>query len=511
MKVVQISVKGFLLYIAAVIGASVLGISGYTFCLFTDLYRLASVTTIICFLCLPIGSALGMYLLDRWIYEPPRHLIWRILVASLIGVGGFKLITICVTQSQKDILLSPLPSELFLHPVIVAFFSLIGYLFVGLFEKGRSKGQSSENIGNVADEDEDILLTRREKQKMLVIAIIFFGTLTLLTAIGYCIIFLPLSLSQEVEAAGATNFFKQFLVSINNDTDFYKIHTDELPRTAIQKYRPMFSSNYTFSLEKSVKGWYEYYVIYNEKNVFKVGIDASNRSFVVRDFTYNNDAVTTKQTWALQGISNEEATTFFKQILSSINNETNFYKEHSKEPAIQQIKKCRPMISSDYVLVDRSRENTNGFYFYVTFNLKHDFQMYIKYSKNGFTLRSFTYLGEFDKGGMRVADFLRQILSSINEETSFYKKFSEESAIQEIQNKRSSISSSDVLARMSQEGNLDFYFYVVFDEENIFKVHIENAKKGFFAKKSFLLKGFTYIGKNDGRWSFGDEKDIHSR
>lgn len=157
MKIIQITTRMFFLYIVAVIGASALSMFAFIFCLFTTIFHLAATTKIVCFLALPVGSAMGMYLLDKWIYEPPRHFIWRMLAAVLMSVSGFIVIVVSVSQNQKDILLSPLPHELFLHPVIISFFSLIGYMLAGMLESRQARAQSFneedslievKNVGN---------------------------------------------------------------------------------------------------------------------------------------------------------------------------------------------------------------------------------------------------------------------------------------------------------------------------------------------------------------------------
>lgn len=132
----------FRLYIAAIIGAFALSMFGFISCLFTTLFHFADTTKTVCFLALPVGGATGMYLLDKWIYEAPRHFIWRMLAAVLMSVAGFIVIVVSVSQNQKDILLSPLPHELFLHPLIIAFFSLIGYLLAGILEGRQVRAQS---------------------------------------------------------------------------------------------------------------------------------------------------------------------------------------------------------------------------------------------------------------------------------------------------------------------------------------------------------------------------------
>ncbi len=370
------------LYIAAVIGASALAMFGYVFCLFTTIYYFATATTLMCFLAFPVGSALGMYLLDKWCYEPPRHFIWRVLAAVLMGVAGFMLIAVSVSQNQRDILLSPLPQELFLHSVIISFFSLIGYLLAGLLEKRWKR----------PEDDDEVFAAHRKRLR----AVLFFGFLAMLVAIGYCIMFIPLVLSSEIEAAGAEEFFQEFLASIIDDTDFYKNHSSEPAIEQIHTHRSLFNNNYDTYRNICQRGWYEYAIIFNENNRFEVGIEGTNRNFFVSNFTYTG--ITKKRSFSdPKPLKTGEATKFFRRIIASINNETDFYKRHSDESTIQQIQANRSMISSNDILAYRHIEGEwEDFYFYVVFDEKHVFEVHVGGSEKGFLVKSFEYIGKND-------------------------------------------------------------------------------------------------------------------
>jgi len=348
---------------------------------------------------LPIGSALGMYLLDKWIYGPPKNLVLRILISFLIGISGFKLVTIWATQGQKDILLSPLPSELFLHPVIIAFFSLTGYLLAGLFRNKKAEsGSPLDGENNLTEENGEASATLGKKLWRFIIAILFLGILTVLS---FTAIFLLTPPAAEIEAAGVEKFFQQFLTSIINNTDFYKAHSSESAIQNIKNSRSLFSGSYDHYRQKCQQCLYEYSIVFDKKHDFEVKIEGTNRNFVVSDFKYGG--IVKVRSWSDTPMT-EEATNFFKQIISSINNSTDFYKKHSIESAIKEIQTYRSMISNDNVLVYRHWEGEYDYFFYVEFDEKHGFEVHIEAPKNGCLVKSFTYLGERGKWKIRWLD-----------------------------------------------------------------------------------------------------------
>lgn len=237
---------------------------------------------------------------------------------------------------------------------------------------------------------------RMKNYKVLVGVILFFGFTAILVAIGYCIILLPLSLSSEIEAASVEEFYQQFLASIIGDTDFYRTHSMESAIQQIQTHRYLFSGNYDDSRQRCQKGLYEYYIVFDEKHMFEVKIEGTNRNFVVSDFRYCG--TTQKRSFSdPKPRRTEEATKFFRQILVSINNETDFHKKHSDESAIQQIQVHRSMISSKHTLVYRHIEGEwEDFYFYVEFDEKHLFEIHVGSSEKGFLVKSFKYIEKID-------------------------------------------------------------------------------------------------------------------
>jgi hypothetical protein len=161
MGVVKKVIRLFWLYVTAVIGAATLSLGVYILWLLTyGLHRfsLPIAINLSCFLALPFGSVLGMYFMDKWLYESPKYLVQRILTAFLMSVGGFVSIVIAVTQAQRTILLSPPAHALFLYPCIIAFFSLIGYQLTGLLKKGMAQvlldNEVSPAKGDKSDERE---------------------------------------------------------------------------------------------------------------------------------------------------------------------------------------------------------------------------------------------------------------------------------------------------------------------------------------------------------------------
>jgi len=385
----------FLLYAAAAIGSIVSGVCCWILVVFTLLRLPHTAYEVIGFLALPIGSALGMYLLDKWLYKTPRYLVWRILAAYLMSIGGFILLVMNATQTQKNVLLSPLPFEAFLlHPIIIGFFSLIGYMFVGLFTTKTTESQtSSDEEDSLPEEDKESSMAPRKRWWRFIVAVLFLSVLAMLGVIAASI-----PPAAEIEVSAVEDFFQQFLTSIISDTDFYKAHSSKSAIENIQANRSMFSGSHDRYRNRCQRGLYEYSIIFNEKHQFKVKIEGTNRHFVVSDFRYGG--ITKVRSWSDPPMT-EEATNFFGQTISSINSGTDFYKKHSTESAIKEIQTYQPMISSNNVLVYRHWEGEYDYYFYVEFDGKHGFEVHVEASKKGCFVKNFTYLGERGKWKIR--------------------------------------------------------------------------------------------------------------
>jgi hypothetical protein len=358
------------------------------------------------FLSIPLGGPLGMYFLDKLADKLPMYPIWRIVAGFLMGLAG---ITFIWLSSQvaflRDTLagmiifnLSPIP---FLFPFVIPLFSLIGYQMVGLFENKSQKWEShvpiEEGKNSINGYEGAFIAHHEEKRHVFTSQILPLGILVILvSATFYLIVTWP---DPEIEAVKATDFVKQFLASVNEETDFYEKHSKESAIQQIQYHRSLISNDYDIYRNKCTKGWYEYYITFGNKHMFDIGIAASKNVFVVADFTYLG--LKGRQPRSAQGISNEEAATFFNQILFSINNRTDFYKKNSTEPAIQEIQTYRPMISNNNVLVYRHWEGEHDYYFYIEFDGKHGFEVYVEASNNGCLVKSFTYLEERGKWKIR--------------------------------------------------------------------------------------------------------------
>jgi predicted LPLAT superfamily acyltransferase len=244
----------------------------------------------------------------------------------------------------------------------------------------------------------------KERNKTFVVRamkwLVFIGTVLLLGLLVSFAAFILIPPVAEREAAGAEDFYRKFLASMIADTDFYKQHATEAAILRIKDHRDLFSSSYYDSRKKCQRGWYEYYVIFNGNHGFIIGIEAPKGDFIVKDFRYCG--VAKKRSWS-EPPKTEEATQFFRQILFSINNETDFYKQHSTESTMQEIQTYRSMISSNNVLIYRHWEGEYNYYFYVEFDGKHGFEVYVEASK-GCIVKSFTYLGERGKWKIRWLD-----------------------------------------------------------------------------------------------------------
>ena len=192
----------------------------------------------------------------------------------------------------------------------------------------------------------------------------------------------------------------------------------------------------------------------------------------------------------------EKANRFVEQFLASVNRETDFYKTHSSESALQSIKTNRPLIGSKYERRPHSSEK-GWFEYYIIFDGTQLFLVRIDTSRNEFVMKEFRYDGTSKKmtwsDGVRLDEarkFLNKILSSIKDETAFYKEHSEETALEGIQIHRSMIRGENSLPFRSSDGR-NFYFYLMFDDQQIFEAIIKDSNK------DFVVSSFTYIGKGD--------------
>ena len=385
METVDKVIRLFSLYIAAVVGAFALSICFWVLCfgsalVFGPIMYLPTLFYLILSVGIPLGSALGIYIQDKRKYKLPTYLFYRISTAFLFGifcilliriwsdyVGGIGLLTHSLLGRHEG-------SAILLLPFVNAFFSLIGYHFISLF--GRRKAPESETLPSIG------IFSR----------LLPLGILVALVAGA---IYLSLSWQKEKidavkEMEKANKFVEQFLVSINNDTDFYKTHSSGPAMQSIQANRRLISSNYERRRHSSEKGWYEYYIIFDGGQLFLAGIDTSGREFIMREFRY--DGTATKMTWS-DGVGLDEARKFLNKILSSIKDEKDFYKEHSEETALEGIQTYRSMIRGENMLPFRSSDGHN-FYFYLMFDDQQVFEAIIKDSDKGFVVNSFTYIGK---------------------------------------------------------------------------------------------------------------------
>lgn len=383
METTQKITRLFWLYVASIVGAFVLSVCvfviGFGSGLFDALFgvgviNLPTIGALSILMAVPLGCSLGIYILDRTVYGAPTSPIWRVLFAFLGGYAGLGLSYIVM-----PILLSHYGHYegliiTFLPPFIVGFMSVIGYLLPGLFGRKESGMQTST-----------VFFGR----------ILPLGILMILVSVAF---YLSVTWQKEkIDAVKETErsirFLGQFLSSINEGTDFYKNHSTEAVLQEIQTYRSKISKNYERrdNYDTTKKGWYECHIIFDEKQLFLAGIDTSQSDCVMGDFNYLG--TTRKQTQS-EPLRTGDATKFFRRILASINKETDFYKKHSTEPAIQEIEAYHSMISSNYVLYNRETKAWDEFDFYVEFDGKNKFRLNIDGSKGGFILRSFTYIRE---------------------------------------------------------------------------------------------------------------------
>ena len=206
------------------------------------------------------------------------------------------------------------------------------------------------------------------------------------------LIYLMIPPLADREAAGAEDFFQQFLASIISDSDFYKEHSTQSAIRQIQHHQDFFSGDYRDYRNICQIGRYKYYIIFSGRHEFSVNIEVSNNDFIVKDFSYGGIA----KTQSPKPHMTENATEFFNKILLSINNETEFYKKYSTEQAIHEIQTYRSMITKNDILAYRQVEGAwEHFYFYVVFDEKHVFEVHIDFER-GFLVKSFKYIGKND-------------------------------------------------------------------------------------------------------------------
>jgi len=134
-------------YFIGVIFTFVFGICCYFLCFIADVIlkgiELATAFYLIFYVACPLGAALGMSYLDKWIFKQKKENISNIIAAFFLGVFSVGLIlwflpTICnIDVFQWFHSISGLNSDVFIFslPVIMVLFSLIGYNAVDLFRK----------------------------------------------------------------------------------------------------------------------------------------------------------------------------------------------------------------------------------------------------------------------------------------------------------------------------------------------------------------------------------------
>ena len=380
METIDKIIRLFSLYIAAVVGAFALSVCFWALSFLACLFYVPTLLCLVWLIGIPLGSTLGIYIQDKRKYELPTYLPWRISSAFLVSLFGVMMVLkvlplygIDITDWLPPVFGKKIAIEFDL--LNGSFFSLIGYLLISLF--GGRKGPELQTSA---------VFFRR---------ILPLGILVILVSVA---VYLSVTWQKEKidsvkETERSIRFLGQFLSSINEETDFYKNHSTETVLQEIQTYRSKISKNYDRrdNYDTTKKGWYECHIIFDEKQLFLAGIDTSQSDCVMGDFKYLG--TTRKQTQS-EPLRTGEATEFFRQILSSINNGTDSYKNCSESSAIQEIEAYRSMISSNYVLFNRETKGWDDFDFYVQFDGKNKFRLNIDGSKGGFVLRSFTYIGK---------------------------------------------------------------------------------------------------------------------
>lgn len=241
---------------------------------------------LVLFFAVPLGCSLGMYLEDRRAYGPPTIPLWRILTAFLTSYMGIGLVFIILKNQWLGIVLRHYTGFIFTFcpPLAAMFFALIGYHLPSLFVRKVSMAQASAGEeNNLYDKKQRISCEHRTVGKTFLGQILPLGILIVCVSLTFYLLVIPAGRESE----RAADFVKQCMVSINNDTDFYKNRSAQEAIQQIHSHRSMISGDYDITGERMPEfGQRYYYIVFDNTHKFEVFITGF-QEFTLQGFYYD--------------------------------------------------------------------------------------------------------------------------------------------------------------------------------------------------------------------------------
>lgn len=91
------------------------------------------------------------------------------------------------------------------------------------------------------------------------------------------------------------------------------------------------------------------------------------------------------------------------------------------------------------------------------------------------------------KAERKARAFLEKVITSVNNDTDFYKKRSKENAVSDMEEHKTMISNNYIIEVFNNEG--PYEYFVTFDEKYTFKVDINRSREGLILYKFYFIPG----------------------
>ncbi len=235
----------------------------------------------------PLGSVLGIYILERIVYKLRKIQLWGMIVGFWIGILGFVLVTFILPNNGLDLfewsfalLGTRVDQPIFI--LSTSLFCVVGYNCTEfVFDKIRSTTY-------VTHLDKDKMVKSSEKGQRIITRrrMVFAALCVSIILVFLGIIFRSRIFNKEPKARA---FLEQIIRSINEDTNLYK---EEFRGVTWEKRTPWsyldkVSDNYEILAVKSEfeEGhYYEYKIIFDNETIFHAAIADYGRRFALEVF-----------------------------------------------------------------------------------------------------------------------------------------------------------------------------------------------------------------------------------
>jgi hypothetical protein len=232
------------------------------------------------FLACPIGFSGGMYFADKYIFKRPNRNVWEIVGGFLFAIFGLTLFQWGLPAIGIDIFFrDPIVFGTNIAPHILfaigAIFALIGYCSVQILESRFAKAEAA----TLSKADRRIHELSRTRWQILRSSGFALATLlTLMLTILLIIAFRPTSWKVEKKAA---RFLEQIITSINEQTNFYKEHSQFNVVSDIETHLSKISRNYKWRIFRQSENLIEYFVTFDETYEFQFDVAISKKGHIL--------------------------------------------------------------------------------------------------------------------------------------------------------------------------------------------------------------------------------------